>query len=273
MKKTWIKVKRGILEAKHRRKLGITVFLYLYILDNVNWDTGIIYEWTDEAAAEELEIPLSTLRDHRRKLEDELYIQTTQKSRCLEISVRNWTNPREYSGQIYNEGDEITEPSEVEGDTVGYTVGSETSSPVHKVSHNHIDTLNKDIYYEPCDEEGNPIKEKKKKEPKQPTHPAIVAFRRTTGRYPPKTNYDWIISILGEEPDELKLHKCKEAWDRRGYNGNSLNWVEWYRDGIPNVPFKKPIKSDENYWQTPEGMAEAAKNNEIADEKLKSWNT
>jgi hypothetical protein len=268
MKRTWIKVKRGLLEPKHRRNLGIAIYLYLYIVDKVNWDSGIIYEWTDEAASDELEMPLSTLRDHRRKLEDELYINTTQKSRCLEIAVRNWTNPREYSGQVYNEGDEITKPLETEGYTEGYTEGSEMLTPVHKVSHNHTITQNKDIYiydntvYEPCDEEGNPIKEKKKKEPKEPTHPAIVAFRRTTGRYPPKTNYDWVIDILGDSPDELNLHECKANWDRRGYNGNSLKWVEWYRDGIPKQGYKKTKDDTVEWWQSEEGKEYAKRLNQ-----------
>ena len=40
--KTWIKLKRGILEKKHRDELGIRIWLYLYMLDIVDWDTGII---------------------------------------------------------------------------------------------------------------------------------------------------------------------------------------------------------------------------------------
>ena len=91
------------------------------------------------------------MRDHRRKLEDELYIQTTQKQYCLEIAITNWTNPREYSGQKYNEiqGDEITAPQEIQGnenpslqknqgDTQGYTQGNEKLTPLHST---HIITL------------------------------------------------------------------------------------------------------------------------------------
>jgi hypothetical protein len=44
MRKTWIKVKRGILEPKHIEKLGVAWYLYFYILDNADWDTGTIPE-------------------------------------------------------------------------------------------------------------------------------------------------------------------------------------------------------------------------------------
>ena len=153
-KKTWIKIKRGILEPKHRRKLGAAWFLYFYMLDKTNWDDGVIYDWKDDAASQELEIPLATLRDHRRKLEDELYIQTTQKQYCLEIAIINWTNPREYSGKKYNEvpgdniplpqenqGDDIPLPQNYQGDTQGDTQGVEKSTLLHRT---HRITLSQD---------------------------------------------------------------------------------------------------------------------------------
>jgi len=148
-KKTWIKVKRGILEPKHRRKLGQAWYLYLYMLDLTNWEDGIIYDWKDKDVAADMEIPINTLRDHRRKLEDELYIKTKIKKYGLEITINNWTNPREYSGEVYNqiEGNEITEPCESEGytesDTESDTESTEKLTPLHLIhsiteSHNHI---------------------------------------------------------------------------------------------------------------------------------------
>ena len=164
-KKTWIKIKRGLLEPKHRRKLGSAWFLYFYMLDKTNWDDGIIYDWKDDSAAQDMDIPVATLRDHRRKLEDELYIKTTQKQYCLEIAITNWTNPREYSGQKYNEvqddeipaphekqGDEITAPQTAQGDTQGYTQGdtqgTEKLTPLHSIhritlSQNHKTLIQK----------------------------------------------------------------------------------------------------------------------------------
>ena len=149
-KKTWIKVKRGILEPKHRRKLGSSWFLYFYMLDKTNLEDGTIHEWRDEAAAEELDIPLITLRGQRRKLEDEQYIQTTQKQYCLEIRVNNWTNPREYSGKVYNEvkqtfqGDENLTHKNEQGDNQGDSHGNQNLTPLHRIN---IITLTHDKEY------------------------------------------------------------------------------------------------------------------------------
>jgi hypothetical protein len=103
MKKTWIKIKRGLLEPKHRVRLGIRVWLYLYMLDIVDWETGKIIEWKDKSASDELQLDLNTLREQRKKLEDDKYISCKQKYHRMEISIINWTNPREYSGEVYNE--------------------------------------------------------------------------------------------------------------------------------------------------------------------------
>ena len=111
-KKTWIKVRRGILDPKHRIKLGAAWCLYLYMLDRVNWDTGIIYEWKDQDAADDLEMPLPTLRHQRRHLENELYIATDIKRYGLEITVNNWEDPRNYGVQ----GDNLLTPCDNEGD-------------------------------------------------------------------------------------------------------------------------------------------------------------
>lgn len=145
-KKTWIKVKRGILEPKHRRKLGAAWFLYFYMLDHTNWEDGILHEWRDESAAAELDIPLSTLRNQRRHLEDELYIKSTQRQNCLTIAITNWTNPREYSGQKYNEveqtfeGDQKLTPSKDEGDNQGDNQGIQKLTPFlksHIITYSH----------------------------------------------------------------------------------------------------------------------------------------
>ena len=74
-KRTFIKVRRGILDGKHRLKLGEAWYLYLFILDSVNWETGTIYEWRDADIAEMLDVYLPTLRNHRKRLEDQGYIQ------------------------------------------------------------------------------------------------------------------------------------------------------------------------------------------------------
>ena len=96
-------MKRGLLEPKHRKALGIRLWLYLYILDITDWETGKVLEWRDKAVADELQMPLDTVREQRAQLEDMKYIKCKQRFQCLEITVNNWTNPREYSGEVYNE--------------------------------------------------------------------------------------------------------------------------------------------------------------------------
>jgi hypothetical protein len=110
MKRTWITVKRGILEPKHRFALGELVWLFLYILDITNWEEGVIEEWLDRGVAEEMEMPLATLVDQRRKLQDKGYITCERKQHGIRIIVHNWTNPREYTGKKYNEKIPINTP-------------------------------------------------------------------------------------------------------------------------------------------------------------------
>ena len=125
MKKLWISIKRGLIrEPKHRIAMGECVWLFQYMIDVADWDTGKIFGWKDEAAADDMQMPIRTLREQRRKLESLDYIVCTQKQYDQEIAITNWTNPREYSGEVYNpkQGDSKAEPSEnSQSDTQGYT--------------------------------------------------------------------------------------------------------------------------------------------------------
>jgi len=107
--------------------MGEGVWLFLHILDVASWDDGIAHDWKDEAAAEDMGMPVRTLREHRRKLSELGYITCLQKQYTQDIVIHNWTNPREYTGQTYNkkQGDSETEPEEkTQGYTQGYTQGS-----------------------------------------------------------------------------------------------------------------------------------------------------
>lgn len=109
MKKTWIKIKRGLLDPKHRDKLGIRIWLYLYILDQTDWETGKIFEWRDKDAAFALQMPWRTLQQQRQQLAEDGYISSEMKGNKQVITIHNWTSPREYSGDIYNPIDGGTE--------------------------------------------------------------------------------------------------------------------------------------------------------------------
>ena len=129
-KKTWVKVKRGLLtDPKHRMALGNRIWLYLYMLDVADWDSGKVIQWIDRAAADDLQMPLSTIRTQRRELENEGYISCKQHHNRQTITIKRWVNPREYSGKEYNtdEGDQEYEPENApeneEGVNEGYIEG------------------------------------------------------------------------------------------------------------------------------------------------------
>ena len=102
MKKTWIMLKRGILDPKHREKIGIRIWLYLHMLDRANWVQGAVLEWKDEAEADAMEMDLSTLRAQRRQLELDGYIECERRGHDQRVKIIKWVNPREYSGKVYN---------------------------------------------------------------------------------------------------------------------------------------------------------------------------
>jgi hypothetical protein len=249
-------VRRGLFRAEHFERMGLGIWVFGYFLTRVpiGSDDGKIHVvFNDEEIGNWLGMSTRNVRKYRQELVKEEYLSITQTRDGYRITVNNWhkDTPKDtiadtFADICYEENPALLSNKKKRN------IEKEKEEDNIYTNSERITFHGGGIIYEPCDEEGNPIKEKKKKEPKEPTHPAIVAFRRTTGRYPPKTNYDWVIDILGDSPDELKLHECKANWDRRGYNGNSLKWVEWYRDGIPKQGFKKP----DNAFATPEERSE-----------------
>jgi hypothetical protein len=107
--KTWIKIKRGLLDPKHRMALGVRVWLFIYIIDRADWDTGMIEGWKDQEAADDLEMPVRTLTTQRQELETGGYIACKQSLHGQTITIHNWTNPREYSGEVLNQRDHGTQ--------------------------------------------------------------------------------------------------------------------------------------------------------------------
>ena len=143
-KRTWIKVRRGLLEPKHREKLGARVWLYIYILDCSDWNTGKIEGWTDGSAAAELGMPVRTIQDQRQRLAEDGYISCAADYQCQVITIHNWINPREYSGEVYNLADGDTESSvgygefRTQGTESSVPIQSQSSVPLHSVTQKHI---------------------------------------------------------------------------------------------------------------------------------------
>ncbi len=102
-RKTWIKLKVGLsADPKHRQQMGMAVWLFFHMLNIADWETGIIWDWTDAGAAEEMEMEQRTVRAQRVKLEEHGYIECERKQHGLRIKIMKWVNPREYSGKVYN---------------------------------------------------------------------------------------------------------------------------------------------------------------------------
>lgn len=100
-KRTYLKIKSGLfLDPTHREKMGPRVWLFMYILDQANWQTGTVDFWTDGDAAEKLQLPKRTVKDQRQGLENAGYISCLVKGHGQAITIFNYLNPR--TGEILN---------------------------------------------------------------------------------------------------------------------------------------------------------------------------
>lgn len=118
-------VKRGLSEdPKHREMMGECVWLFMHILDSADWETGIVWNWKDEDEAEDMEMPVRTLRWQREKLEQLNYITAKQRKHDQVIVIHKWTNPRNYSGEVMNESGNTLPPYKAKGGNKGGNKGS-----------------------------------------------------------------------------------------------------------------------------------------------------
>lgn len=87
----------------------------------------------------------------------------------------------------------------------------------------------------PIPPKGNPRKPKK---PPTPLPPAVIVFRETVNRYPPKSWYQPLDEAIGAEPRQLDLwRRVVHAWIGSGYNPiNVKAMLECYKRGeIPGT--------------------------------------
>ena len=219
MKKTWIKIKRGILEPKHIEKLGQAWYLYFYILDQADWETGSVKYWKDEYASDELEKPLSLVREHRKSLEKEGYITCVKGQHDQTIIIHNWTDPRRYDGVVLNktESEEKEDLSNVQSSPQSSpqtfkTPEQNSFSSYNHISHNHINTETeiksnypvkeerviksntaREITYTPCNDDGMEQKPLHSPAIKDSDRLLIDTFSDLTNiKYiPPVSSSDW----------------------------------------------------------------------------------
>lgn len=115
-KKNWIYIKRGLSEdPKHRAAMGECIWLYMHIIDRADWETGIAYDWKDQQEANEMGMPVETLRYQRKKLEENDYIRCSKKQYSQDIRIMEWKNPRDYGSDTKNpriQSDNLLQPSD-----------------------------------------------------------------------------------------------------------------------------------------------------------------
>ena len=227
-RKNWVYLKRGLVQdPKHRENMGNRIWLYMHILDRADWEAGMVRQWKDKNEADEIEMEVRTLRAQRQELEERGYITCIRKGNHQQIIIHNWTNPRNYSGEIHNlKSDKKMSLSDQQSNIESNIESSiEDDTPSIRVK-NHKSLISKRAEHAP--------------DPRS-KHPAILAIQAITGRYPSKNIYDAIIRIVGETPNCEDLKTCFEAWCLKGFRPTNFGWVtDWYITGIPtHEPFKK----------------------------------
>jgi len=147
-KKTFIKLRRGlILDPEHRQELGNSIWLFLYMLDLADWETGIIYEWRDKDAADELQMPLPTVRVQRYKIMEGDYISCSQHGNCQTITIKKWKDPRDKSNNKLLPADCDEDENDSEGNNKSNNKGNQNLLGLHII--NISDTILKNKIKEP----------------------------------------------------------------------------------------------------------------------------
>ena len=266
-RKTWIKLKRGLLAPKHREAIGIRIWLYLFILDRANWEEGAVLTWRDQDAAEELEMPIDTVRQQRRQLEVAGYIRTEHQGDHLRLIVCKWVNPREYSGQVYNppsvavaeEGKSLQNPplSENEGgdqggNESGHESGYESGElcrPLKGITDHSSHITGQAGQKPPRPSAGRPPE----------AHPAIRVFREETQCYPKKATQPEIENLIGRREDDLALwRQVVHEWIALGWNPMNVRGMLGFfsRQEIPTTKGGKAAEP-KGFQAVRQAMAEA----------------
>ncbi len=225
MKKTWIKIKRGLLEPKHRDRLGIRIWLYFYILDQTDWDTGTVLEWRDGDAADDLQMPKRTIRQQRQQLETDGYITCKLAGNKQIITIHNYTNPRKYDGEVINSKGDInltpTSKSDNKGDIQGDNKSlSKPDTPSYS-SHN--------TNHKP--------KKKSRKRDARLDHPAIIAYRDEVHLHVPINLRDDVVSVVD---DTDKWRDIVHDWMGKGWNKQNISgMLDVYKNGWSSKNGKK----------------------------------
>jgi hypothetical protein len=228
-KKHWIYIKRGLSEdSKHRAAMGECVWLYMHIIDRADWETGIAYDWKDEAEAADMGMPVRTLREQRRKLDELDYITCIQRQYSQDIVIKRWIDPRNYSGKVLNQGDIPMEPrkseqDDTQGDSQGYTQGSSqdvtpTSNSKSKSSSEGSGLSEKDIQQvnakvDAMIANSKKVKYQNRDKIPEPYLPFADLYNELTKQEPTKrVIFDWLGAFEDWKQEGLQPEHIRAAW-------------------------------------------------------------
>src|SRR3972149_6988339 len=255
-KKHWIMIKRGLSEdPKHRERMGDLLWLYLHILDRTDWETGIVYGWRDAEEAIDMKMQPRTLRDQRQRLQNLGYITCKQERRGQRIVVHNWSNPKNYSGEVLN--CRVT-PGVSPLLSKGDTEGAENTSSFREL------TIKRSWIMDHGSERSAAAPRRAPKSAPE-VHPALLVYREVTGHYPHSAVADQVITAVNGKSAEV-LTPFYAEWCSRGYNSNSIKWcTEWAATGTippqgangrkPNVSANNPAGRPKLADPPPEQLA------------------
>lgn len=239
--KTWLKIKCGLLDPKHRERMGVRIWLFLHMVDIVDWETGVIENWKDAEQAEEFGMEYRTLQSQRQQLEKDGYITCEQTFQSQRITIHNWTNPREYSGKVYNKKGDGTTPHDTP-----VSDGTKKRVPIpteKRVPHQYRSQFNH--------KEGTHPNFDTIELPQALRLPEIALFREITGRTPGIRQIPIIWEVIREQGfTKEQLLPFWRAWVTRGYRPENLSWLtEWaVNNNVPGssvtVQGAKPAKAN-----------------------------
>lgn len=93
--RAWIKIHTGLTnDPEHRGRMGIRVWLFMWLVDHAEWESGVVYNYTDKWAGEEMEMPPRTVERQRQGLECDYYIRCWPSFQCQHIMIMRWRNPK-----------------------------------------------------------------------------------------------------------------------------------------------------------------------------------
>ena len=101
--KQWIKIHTGLTnDPQHRAAMGNRVWLFMWLVDHADWASGIVEEYTDAWASQEMQLSQRTVEGQRQQLERDGYLICHPGFQCQHIRIMRWRNPKEVDAKQIN---------------------------------------------------------------------------------------------------------------------------------------------------------------------------